>query len=187
VLVVLLLALLISGCATRPPNNIDSICAIFAEKRSWRVAASRSTKRWGTPIHVQMAIMRQESSFRHDAKPGRKSRLLGIIPRGRVSSAYGYPQAKDETWQWYVRSTGRRGADRDNFADAIDFIGWYTHQSQQLAGISKWDPYNQYLAYHEGQGGFKRQSYASKGWLIDVARRVDRTAKEWGAQLKRCR
>ncbi len=181
-----LLAALVAGCATNPPRNIDSICAIFAEKRGWRAAADRSAQRWGTPVHVQMAIVHQESGFRHDAKPPKKSRFLGVIPRGRASSAYGYPQAKDETWRWYIRATGNRGADRDNFADAIDFVGWYTAQSQQMAGISKWDPYNQYLAYHEGQGGFKRGSYRNKQWLQEVARKVDYRAKEWGVQLKRC-
>ena len=178
------LVTLLAGCAT-VPENVDSICAIFEEKPRWYRAAKKSEKRWGTPIHVQMAIIRQESGFDDNAKPPRK-KLLGFIPWRRPSNAYGYAQALDSTWKSYKKSTGRRFADRDDFNDAIDFVGWYTDQSQKVAGISKWDPYNQYLAYHEGQGGWQRKSYSNKGWLITVAQRVDRRAKAWGAQLKQC-
>ena len=111
---------------------------------------------------------------------------MAFIPWKRPSDAYGYAQALDSTWAAYKKDTGRRFADRDDFGDAIDFVGWYTDQSQKIAGISKWDPYNQYLAYHEGQGGWQRKTYRRKGWLRDTARRVDYRAKEWGAQLARC-
>lgn len=175
----------VGGCATRPPSNVDDICHIFSERKSWYKAAQRSTKKWGTPIHVQMSIIRQESSFQFDARPPRK-KILGFIPGPRKSDAYGYAQVKDATWDWYREKTGNRGADRDDFADAIDFVGWYTNYSQQTLGISKWDPRNQYLAYHEGHGGYQRGSYQSKAWLLSVADKVDRRAKEWGAQLRRC-
>lgn len=176
--------LALSGCATTP-DNVENICAIFDEKSRWYRAAKKSEERWGTPIHVQMAIIRQESGFDSDAKPPRK-KLLGFIPWRRPSNAYGYAQALDSTWKSYKKDTGRRFADRDDFKDAIDFVGWYTHQSLKIAGISKWDPYNQYLAYHEGQGGWMKKTYQNKTWLINVARRVDSRAKEWGAQLKQC-
>ncbi len=175
----------IQGCATTPPANVENICAIFEEKSNWYKAAKKSRDRWGTPIHVQMSIIRQESTFKFDARPPRK-KLLGFIPWKRPSNAYGYAQALESTWAAYKRDTGRRFADRDDFKDAIDFVGWYTHQSQKLVGISKWDPYNQYLAYHEGQGGWKRKSFRNKRWLKDTARLVDYRAKEWGAQLDRC-
>ncbi len=174
-----------AGCGTNPPANVENICAIFEEKDKWYKAAKKSEKRWGTPIHVQLAIIRQESTFEFDAKPERR-RLLGFIPWKRPSSAYGYAQALDSTWSLYERETGRRWADRDDFDDAIDFVGWYTHKSQQTVGISKWDPYNQYLAYHEGQTGWKNRSYRFKGELKQIARRVDYRAREWGAQLRRC-
>ncbi len=174
-----------TGCASKPPENVEDICAIFEEKGNWYKAAKKSEKRWGTPTHVQMAIIRQESSFDFNARPPR-TRLLGIVPWKRPSNAYGYAQALDSTWNWYRKDTGRRSADRDDFDDAIDFVGWYTNKSYKVAGISKWDPYNQYLAYHEGQGGWKKGSYRRKGWLKDTARRVDYRAKEWGAQLRRC-
>lgn len=175
----------ISACGTAPPSNVENICKIFDEKSRWYRAAKKSEKRWGTPVHVQMSIIRQESSFRFDAKPPRK-RLLGFIPWRRPSNAYGYAQALNSTWEWYKKDTGRRFANRDDFGDAIDFVGWYTNKSAQEVGISKWDPYNQYLAYHEGQNGWARKTYSSKGWLKQTARRVDYRAKEWGAQLSYC-
>ncbi len=187
---VLLLAtgitLILMSCASSPPENIDNICAIFEEKDDWFDDAQASEEQWGTPIHVQMAIIRQESRFRDDAQPPRTT-LLGFIPWTRPSSAYGYPQAKDATWEWYIRKTGNDGADRDDFADAIDFVGWYTNLSHRTLGISKWDAYQQYLAYHEGHGGFKRKTYRKKGWLKSVARKVDQQSKRYATQLKSCR
>lgn len=185
VLLAMICTVLVASCSTTPPVNVENICAIFQEKSRWYRAASKSEKRWGTPIHVQMSIIRQESTFQFDARPPRR-KLLGFIPWTRPSDAYGYAQALESTWARYKQATGQRFADRDDFADAIDFVGWYTHMSQKTAGISKWDPYNQYLAYHEGQGGWRKKTYKKKPWLMDTARRVDYRAREWGAQLKRC-
>jgi hypothetical protein len=176
---------LVTSCATAPPQNIENICSVFQEKGGWYKAATKSEQRWGTPVHVQMSIMRQESSFRFDAKPPR-GKLLGFIPWKRPSNAYGYAQALNSTWEWYVKDSGRWFADRDDFDDAIDFVGWYTNKTNESVGISKWDPYNQYLAYHEGAGGWRKGTYKNKAWLKDTARKVDYRAKEWGAQLKRC-
>jgi len=173
------------GCSSTPPTNVENICAIFEEKSRWYRAAKKSEQAWGTPIHVQLAIIRQESSFQFDARPPR-GRLLGFIPWVRPSNAYGYAQALDSTWRWYKDDTGNRFADRDSFADAIDFVGWYTDVSSRTVGISKWDPYNQYLAYHEGHGGWKKKSYRRKGWLQETAKVVDYRAREWGEQLRRC-
>ncbi len=174
----------LSGCASAP-ENVENICAIFEEKGRWYKDAKKSEKRWGTPIHVQLAIIRQESTFEFDARPPR-GKLLGFIPWKRPSNAYGYAQALESTWSWYQKDTGRHGADRDDFGDAIDFVGWYTDRSQAVAGISKWDPYNQYLAYHEGQTGWLNKSYRFNGKLQNIARTVDYRARQWGAQLDRC-
>ena len=167
------------------PDDVRNICAIFDERRGWYEAAKASEQRWGTPKHVQMSIISQESSFIFNARPPRR-KLMGFIPWKRPSDAYGFAQALDSTWLWYLRDTGRESADRDDFEDAIDFVGWYTDKSNKSAGISKWDPYNQYLAYHEGQGGWSRQSYEEKQWLKERARRVDRRARQWWAELQQC-
>jgi len=177
--------LLTGACATRPPANLADGCAIFEEKRGWYRDMKRSEARWGVPVHVQLAIVHQESRFVHDAKPPRR-RLLGFIPWRRLSSAYGYAQAQDSTWDWYIRKTGNRGADRDDFGDVADFIGWYGDMSHRLAGIPKDDAYRQYLAFHEGHGGYKRRTWASKPWLVKVARKVARQAETYRRQLARC-
>lgn len=182
----ILTSVLLGACATSPPSNVENACYIFEEKPDWFDASLDVENRYGLPIQVQLAIMRQESSFKHDAAPPRDT-LLGIPMWWRVSSAYGYAQVKDGTWDWYKDKTGRWFASRENYADAVDFMGWYASISQRTLGISKWDAYNQYLAYHEGHGGWKNKSYNKKQWLIGVAKKVERNAQMYGAQLKNCK
>jgi len=185
ILILVPLWLAVTDHEYRLTQNLEDICQIFEGQRHWYRAAKDSEERWGTPTPIQMAIMQQESSFRFNARPQR-TKLLGLIPWTRESDAYGYAQALDSTWLRYKNDTGRQSADRDDFDDAIDLIGWYTNVSNNTAGISKWDPYNQYLAYHEGQAGWSRGSYRQKDWLMTVAKRVDGRAREWSAQLHSC-
>lgn len=182
-LVMLLLFLL--GCATTTPRHQSNLCSVFYEMDGWYADALGAQKKWDTPVAVQMAIMHQESHFQSDVRPPR-GWLLGFIPMPRSSSAYGYGQAQDGTWDWYMKSTDNYGADRDDFADVVDFIGWYTNVTQRKLGVSKWDAEKQYLAYHEGHGGYSRGSYLAKPWLQRVARRVGSQAKRYSSQLKGC-
>lgn len=175
----------LAGCATSPPSQTDDICEIFREKSGWYEDARKSRSHWDVPISVMMAIMHQESRFVATAKPPRK-KIFGVIPGPRPSDAYGYSQAKDDTWTWYQRSSGNYGADRDDFGDAIDFVGWYNDMSNKQNGIAKDDTFRLYLAYHEGHGGYAAKSYQSKGWLVDVARKVDRRANTYNTQLRGC-
>lgn len=175
----------LSGCATPPPENPENVCHIFEEHRDWYHAAADARERWGVPIHVPMAMMYQESSFKHNALPPRDY-LLGFIPWGRVSSAYGYSQAKTMTWEDYQRETGNSWASRDDFEDAIDFMGWFISKTYKINGVSKWDAYGQYLNYHEGWGGYQRKSYLKKPWLVKVSRVVKRRSMTYAAQLNKC-
>lgn len=177
--------LLLSACATSPPEDVSNLCAIFNEKSGWYEDAKSARARWGVPISVMMAFMHQESRFVATAKPPRKM-IFGVIPGPRASDAYGYSQAKDSTWLEYTRASGNYGANRDNFDDAIDFIGWYNDVSHRRNAIAKDDAFSLYLAYHEGHGGYSRHTYRSKQWLIDVARKVDNNAERYNAQLKQC-
>ncbi|HIG89247.1 MAG TPA: hypothetical protein EYQ04_04670, partial [Candidatus Thioglobus sp.] len=63
---------------------------------------------------------------------------------------------------------------------------WYINQSKKRSGISKSDAYNQYLAYHEGHGGFNKKSYLAKDWLMKVAKGVEKNAKRYKKQLNQC-
>ena len=169
-----------------PPKNGDNLCATFKEKEDWYADARQSYEKWGIPVSVQMAIMHQESHFVADAKPPRIW-LLGIIPWFRPSSAYGYAQAKDETWDDYLDKTGRWYADRDDFADASDFVGWYCSVSHIKLGIQKEDTKNLYLAYHEGNGGYQRKSYLNKDGLKRIADKVAYRARLFQSQLDACK
>ena len=179
------LILFLAACATTPPAEVSDACQIFREKTGWYEDAKESRARWGVPVSVSMAFMHQESRFVATAKPPRK-KLWGVIPGPRPSDSYGYSQAKTSTWEWYQRGTGNYGADRDDFGDAIDFIGWYNNVSNKELGIDKQDAFRLYLAYHEGHGGYRKQSYRSKDWLVDVARKVERQAKRYNGQLQEC-
>jgi hypothetical protein len=177
--------LLLSACATSPPRQVDNICSIFTEKAGWYDAAKKAEKRWGSSIPSMMAFMHQESRFKATAKPPR-DKIFGFIPGPRKSSAYGYPQAQTSTWKWYEKDSGRWGADRDDFQDAIDFIGWYNTKTKKINGVSLSNTYSLYLAYHEGHGGFKKKSYNKKDWLKKVAKKVASRKAIYSKQLKTC-
>ena len=183
----LFLTIQLSGClgAQRVPRYPDNICEIFRENRKWYKSAHASYRKWGIPIPVMMAIMHQESRFKAKAKPPRTTCLF-IFPGPRPSSAYGYAQALDGTWDKYKRSTGNSGADRDNFADSIDFIGWYCNAIRRECRIARNDAYNLYLAYHEGRGGFLRKTYTKKRWLRQTAKNVGGKARKYERQLASC-
>lgn len=170
----------------KAPRNLENACAIVAERPAYLRAMKATERRWGVPIHVQMATIHQESKFIGDAKTPHQY-ALGIIPIGRQSSAYGYSQALDGTWDEYRESTGNRRARRDNIRDATDFMGWYMNGTSQQLGVSKRNAGAQYLAYHEGRGGFSRGSHNSKPWLISVANKVDARADLYQMQLASCR
>src|SRR5690606_28692051 len=135
-----LLALLLTGCVSSPPDNPGNVCSIFEDRRSWYRAAKRSEERWQVPIPVNMAILYQESAYRGRAKPPRRY-YLGFIPGPRPSNAYGYAQALDSTWNDYTRASGNGGARRSNFGDAVDFVGCYNTNSNRINGIARNDAY----------------------------------------------
>lgn len=185
-LMVLLLVFLTACSSTSRtrPSNPENICDIFRQNRDWYEAAVDVQQRWRVPLSVPMAMMYQESSFRYDAKPPMQHFLF--IPTGRASSAYGYAQAKDETWADYKDQTGNSWADRDDFADALDFMGWYIWKTHVINKIATSDAFNQYLNYHEGWGGFRRGTYQRKAWLMKVSTRVDQRARRYAIQYSQC-
>ena len=176
---------LLAGCATTPPSNTRDACRIFEENRDWYGAAKKAEDRWKIPVSVSLAFIEQESSFRSRARPAR-TKILGIIPGPRPSDAFGYAQALNGTWQDYKKDTGKLLSSRADFADAVDFIGWYNARSVRENSIPPHDAYRLYLAYHEGQGGYRRRTYEKKAWLMDVARGVQATATQYETQLRRC-
>ncbi len=133
-----------------------------------------------------MAVIYQESSFRARARPPRR-KFLWILPGRRLSSAYGYAQVLDGTWQQFVRDADRPDAARYRFDDVAHFVGWYGTEIERLTGIDRDDPYRLYLAYHEGPGGYRRGSHKKKQWLLKVARKVESRAHRYQRQYDDCK
>ncbi len=184
----MLLALMLASCGggyKSPPRNLDDACSIAKQRPKYMKAFKATERKWGVPVSVQMATIYQESKYRGDARTPYRF-VLGVIPMGRQSSAFGYSQALDGTWDQYRSETGRRSAKRDKMRDASDFIGWYMTKSHEKNDIALSDARNQYLAYHEGHTGFSRGTYKRKSWLIRVAANVDARAKMYDGQLRTC-
>jgi len=181
---IFLLGLTLQSCMATPPKNPDNICLIFEEKKSWYKAAMKSEKRWKIPPYVLMSFVYQESSFQSDAKPER-TKLLWVIPWKRKSTAVGYSQALNMTWEDYKEETGNTRANRKDFKDSADFIGWYASKGY-YQGFDRLDARSLYLAYHEGYGGFKKKTYRKKSWLIKVADRVQTRSTKYQQQYWGC-
>lgn len=184
----LVLLVFVAGCGSGsydPPRNLDNACSIVSQRPHYLRAMERTERRWGVPVHVQMATIYQESKFIGNARTPRRF-VLGVIPMGRQSSAYGYGQALDGTWDDYVSEVGGWGKRRDDIDDATDFMGWYMDKSFSSLGISKFDARNQYLAYHEGRAGYARGSYRAKSWLVRVSDEVAARASIYQTQLASC-
>lgn len=186
----LVIVLLVASCGVggnnSAPRNLDNACSILQQRPGYFRAFRAAERRWGVPIHVQMAVMHQESKFVSNARTPFQYKL-GVIPIGRQSSAFGYSQALDGTWDDYRRDQGRTFARRNNIRDAADFMGWYMAGSNRALGIPLSDARNQYLAYHEGRTGFSRGSYRSKAWLLRVADNVASRSVLYQRQLATCR
>jgi hypothetical protein len=184
----LIILALLAGCGNREfaaPRTLDDACGIVRQHPDWLRAFRATEDKWGVPVPVLMAIIYQESKFIGNARTPFQW-ALGVIPIGRQSSAYGFSQALDGTWEEYLRAEGRSGARRDNIRDATDFMGWYMAQTVAETGVPLTDARNQYLAYHEGRSGFLRGSYQSKGWLVTIAAEIAARAQLYDGQLQAC-
>ena len=181
-LLLIFIFLLISACSSIPKNTSDS-CSIFNERYLWYKYTKKTEHKWGTPIYLQLAIIKMESDFDWLAKPERQ-KIFKVIPYKRPSSSFGYSQAVKGTWDQYKKETNNKLATRARFRDSVDFIGWYTDKTEKLLKISKKDVYRQYLAYHEGWGNYK--NYKNNQKVIILAKKVAEQANEYRKQLKKC-
>ena len=177
-----IILLLISACSSIPSNTSDG-CLIFNERYFWYKHAKQSEKKWGTPVYLQLAIIKMESDFDWLAKPPRQ-KLFKVIPYKRVSSSFGYSQAVKGTWEQYKNETGNKLATRTRFKDSVDFIGWYTNKTNNILKVSQNDAFKQYVAYHEGWGNYKH--YKSNKKIINLAKRVEKQSYVYKKQLKEC-
>ena len=176
------LIILISACSSIPQNTSNS-CSIFSERYLWYKHAKKTEVKWGTPIYVQLAIIKMESDFDWLAKPQRQ-KIFKVIPYKRPSSSFGYSQAVKGTWEQYKKETGNKLATRARFKDSVDFIGWYTDKTESILKISKKDAFRQYLAYHEGWGAYK--NYKNNQKVIILAKKVKKQSDKYKSQLQKC-
>ena len=174
--------LFISACSSIPKNTADG-CSIFSERYLWYKHAKKTEQKWGTPIYLQLAIIKMESNFDWLAKPNRK-KIFKVIPYKRPSSSLGYSQAVKGTWEQYKNETNNPLATRVRFKASVDFIGWYTNKTEKLLKISKKDSFRQYIAYHEGWGNYKNYKKNSK--VVSLAKRVELQTNKYRKQLSDC-
>ena len=181
--IIILIFFLLIGCSSVPTNTSNS-CIIFDERYLWYKHTKRVERKWGTPIYIQLAIIKIESNFDWLAKPARK-KIFKVIPFKRPSSSFGYSQAVKGTWDQYKTETGNKLAIRTRFKDSVDFIGWYTNKTESILKISKGDAFKQYLAYHEGWGNFK--NYKKNKKVIALAKKVEKQSRLYKKQLSMCK
>ena len=181
-LIFILFFFLISACSSIPKNTADG-CSIFSERYFWYKHVKKTEKKWGTPIHLQLAFIKMESDFDWLAKP-KRLKLFKVIPYKRPSSSFGYSQAVKGTWEQYKQENNKPLATRARFKDSVDFIGWYTNKTSQILKISKKDVFRQYIAYHEGWGNYK--NYKNNNKIILIAKKVEKQSSKYKSQLSKC-
>ncbi len=181
-ILLLVIFLFISACSSIPKNTSDG-CSIFSERYFWYKHTKKTQKKWGTPISLQLAIIKMESDFDWLAKPPRH-KLFKVIPYKRKSSSLGYSQAVKGTWEQYKNETNSPLATRVRFKDSVDFIGWYTNKTEKILKISKKDSFRQYIAYHEGWGNYK--NYKKNAKVVSLAKRVEQQTNKYKKQLMDC-
>ena len=173
---------LLISCSSIPQNTSNS-CSIFDERYLWYKHSKKVEQKWGTPIYIQLAIIKMESDFDWLAKPPRQ-KLFKIIPFKRPSSSFGYSQAVKGTWEQYKNETGNKLATRARFKDSVDFIGWYTNKTNYILKIPLQDAFHQYIAYHEGWGNYK--NYKKNKKVIGYAKKVEKQSKIYKKQFSKC-
>ena len=178
-----ILLFFLTSCSSIPKNTADS-CSIFSERYLWYKHAKKTERKWGTPISLQLAIIKMESDFDWLAKPPRH-KLFKVIPYKRKSSSLGYSQAVKGTWEQYKNETNNPLATRVRFKDSVDFIGWYTNKTEKILKISKKDSFRQYIAYHEGWGNYK--NYKKNAKVVSLAKKVEQQTNKYRKQLTDCK
>jgi hypothetical protein len=169
----ILCLLLLTACA--PPREVEgpppanATCALLASHKGWSEALALAQQRWEIPPAPVMAVVRQESNFevpKHTKQP--------LAP-------FGYAQADARTWSAYRTAVKHPRADRANFADAVDFIGWYFAATQARTGARYSDVVTHYLSYSRGQNRPGKASPAARKNAAKVAAYAKTYAKDLAA------
>ncbi len=167
------------------PRELDDACSIVSQRPEYLRAFQQVERKYGVPTPSLMAMIYQESKFISDNRTPHQY-ALGVIPVGRQSSAFGYSQALDGTWEEYQDEVAGRRARRDDIFAATDFMGWYMTKTVEETGVPIYDTRNQYLAYHDGRSGYNRGTWRAKSWLVRIAGEVEARAVLYDTQLRSC-
>ena len=174
----------IASCSSFPkyPQNA---CKIFGQNYLWYKSAKKSSKTYGAPIHIILAIVNKESGFKRFAKPPRK-KLFKLRIGKRESSSFGYSQAITSSWKKFQAETNKPLALRTRFADSVMFIGWYMKRTNKINKIPLNDAYRQYLNYYLGQTAYANKAYKTDKKAIILAKSVEKQSKIYKSQLREC-
>lgn len=166
-------------------SNIENACSILRENPDWFRAAVRTDLVYGVPIHTQLAFVRHESQFVKDARPLNKNKKT-MAHKKYASTAYGFSQALNGTWEQFKSEMKDNRLDRTNFGHSLEFIGWYNSKNIKSGLVRANNVSHLYLAYHEGPSGYKNKSYRKKPWLINYSKAVSETSEKYRKQLSAC-
>ena len=122
----------------------------------------------GTPIYIQLAIIKMESDFNWLAKPKRQ-KIFKVIPIKDPQAHLDIRKLIKEHGN-NIKKKRNKLARRTSFKDSVDFIGWYTNKTEKILKISKSDAFKQYIAYHEGWGNYKNIKKIQK--LLDLLKEL---------------
>ena len=133
---------------------------------------------------LTLAFIKHESGFQAKARPVKKWLIRGWIPWTYHSSARGYAQITDATWQDF--SQAQNGlVSRYALVDHIHFINWYFYKHERhLSNPGNF--YEAYFLYHDGPAGYYQKKYRRSHRLHRFTQRVAADAQRYQHQLANC-
>ena len=165
-------------------DNIDNACLILKQNPDWHRALYRTQLVYRISIPVQLAFVRHESSFNHKARPVNNKKKWFIF-NSYKSTAYGFAQVLNGTWDEFQTTFKNKKLKRTNFGHSVEFIGWYNRKHIN-SGLDGNNISHLYLAYHEGLGGYKKKTYINKPCLVDYSNSVQKTSIKYSNQISSC-
>ena len=184
IITLVLAGFVISSCTEEKPStksntkNNDNICNILKNNPKWSKSLKDTQTKYNISPAFVMGLIRQESNFKSDA-------------RSKISSAYGYSQALDNTWKSYQKSVSP-SANRTSFDDSVKFVGWYMSGMSKSINVKMNNYSSLYLAYMIGPTGFKRykngtfKNRKNLESFLDISQKVKTYTDNYIHQLKSC-
>ena len=127
----------------------------------------KSEEKWGTPIYLQLAIIKMESDFDWLAKPPRQNFLklfhikdhLALLVIRKLLMEHGNNIKKKQEISLQL--------ELDLKIVLILLVG-IRLKTEKILKVSKTDAFKQYIAYHEGWGNYK--NYKSNKKVINFSK-----------------